>query len=135
MISDYMTRLPYFANDIWPLSYVPANQKEGGVDIVICQHVEKTKRVRIVGTVVIRERQLLRIGVYSSESFAVPLRGRRHGLVRRGRSDTDSSGGAQGAEHGGIVMDGGLEIADLRFQISDLRFQIRNSDSVHNRRR
>src|SRR5450755_2441264 len=103
VISDHVARADDFANDIGALPYVSANQKECGADIVICQHVEKTKCVRIVWAVIIGERQPLRAGANSRERSSVPLPGGRHGLVSCCSSDADSSSGTQRAEHHGIV--------------------------------
>ena len=105
VVADDVAGLDNFADDFRMLPHVVSDQKESGVDAVPREDFQQTQRVRVVGAVIIGEGDLMGGTGESDESFPVPLRRRRHRLVRgcSGGSDGDS-GGQDWGEHGGIVF-------------------------------
>ena len=77
--------------------------------------------VRIVGTVVVGKRQLLRPAAQPGEGVAEPLPGRRHGLVARSRKSGSDSSSSQVKPHdlaivNGVPVEGsGYALAQLGF--------------------
>ena len=84
MVPDHMPGFHQLANNIRTLLRVAADQEKCGVDIVPGKDFQQAQGMRIVGPVVISERQLLRPAAQPGEGTAEPLPGRRHGLIARG---------------------------------------------------
>jgi hypothetical protein len=57
VVADHVPRAHDVACNIRPLLDVSADQKERRFDIVASENVEKAKRMRIVGAVIIGKRQ------------------------------------------------------------------------------
>src|SRR5258708_30637446 len=93
VVSDNMSSLHQFANDVRPLLHVAPDQKKRGVKIVAGQHVQQALGMGVVGSVIVRKRQLLGLAAWPGEGTAKPLAGRRHRLVARGGSGGSSGGG------------------------------------------
>ncbi len=60
MVSNHVSGLYQFANDVRSLLHVAADQEKCCVDIVPGQHFQQAQGVRIVGPVIVSERQLFR---------------------------------------------------------------------------
>ena len=60
MVSDHVSGFHQFANDVRPLLHVAADQEKCGVNIVPGQDFQQAQGVRIVGPVIVSERQLFR---------------------------------------------------------------------------
>src|SRR5262245_19305012 len=80
VISDLMPRSENGTRDIRPVTYVFADQKKRCFRFMACQDIQQSKRVRIVGTIVIGQPNLPGIGTVR-ERAAIELRLRRHGGI------------------------------------------------------
>ncbi len=105
MVPDDMPGLHQFTNNVGPLLHVASDQKKRGVNFVPGQHVQQALGVRIVGTVIIGEGQLLRSVAQPGEGTAKPLPSRRHGLVARSRSSSGNRAD-QVAQHDVAIVNG-----------------------------
>ena len=86
VVSDDVSGFHQFANDVWTLLHVAPDQKKCGVNIVPRQYFQQAQSMRIVGTVIVSKRQLLRSAAQPGKCTAKPLPGRRHGLIAHGRT-------------------------------------------------
>src|SRR3954466_9824776 len=119
VVSDHMPSFHQFANDVGTLLHVAADKEKCGLNIVPSQDFQEALSVRIVGTVVESERQLLGSAGQPSESPAKPLPRRGHRLIARGTSSSDCSSGKDTAVHVAAIVNAGE-----RFQIRDFRLQL-----------
>jgi len=103
VIADSMTRPHQLAHDVRPLSYETANDKKRRPHIMLGQNVQQTQRVRIIGAIVVCERQLLGPMAEPGEGAPVPLPRGRHSLVTSGRCCPGTRDSGQDIEHEGIV--------------------------------
>jgi hypothetical protein len=104
MIADNVAGLDNLAHDIRTLSHVASDQKKSCLHAMLGESFEQAQRVRIVGTIVISQRQLPRARSQSYESSSIPLPGRRHGLITRSSSGRSRDGTGQSkAKHARIV--------------------------------
>ena len=69
VVPDHMSGLHQFANDVRPLLHIASDQKKRGVNIVPGQNVQQAQGVRIVGPIIVGERQLLRSAAQSGEGW------------------------------------------------------------------
>ena len=81
MIAEHVSGPSQFAYDIRPPIHVAPDEKKCCPDIVSGKNFQQTKSVRIVGTIVISQRQLLGSRLQPSERPAIPLPGWGHRLV------------------------------------------------------
>src|ERR1700730_2477068 len=93
VVSDNMSRLHQFTNDVRPLLHVAPDQKKRGVKIVPGQHVQQALGMGAVGSLMLSKRQFVGLAAWPGEGTAKPLAGRRHRLVARGGSGGSSGGG------------------------------------------
>src|SRR5258705_8167381 len=93
VVSDNMSSLHQFTNDVRPLLHVAPDQKKRCVKIVPGQHVQQALGMGVVGPVIVSKRQLLGLAAWPGEGTAKPLAGRRQRLVARGGSGGSSGGG------------------------------------------
>jgi len=106
VVADYVARLGDLSGDFPALLDVASDHKKSCVHVVFREDFEKTQSVRIVGTVVVSERDLFGTARKAREGAAVPLAGGRHGLESRGSKCGCSGGsGEHGSKHARIVMD------------------------------
>jgi len=133
VIADRVAGFHDFACEVRSFSCVLADQEECGVYIVFCQDFEQVKGVRIVRTVIVGKRQLLRTWWQADEGSSIPLAGRGHGLITGGNGSAHSGDRGEGAEHREIVnasRKGRIENATAGLTSSYLSFL--NSDLAVN---
>src|ERR1035441_11077884 len=87
-----MASLDDLTRDLGTLAHVTSDQKKSCAHVVFRQYLEQAQRVRIVGPVVIGERELLGAARQAREGAAIPLPGGPHRLISGG--DSGSSGGS-----------------------------------------
>ena len=104
MIADNVAGLDNLAHDVRTLLHVASNQKKSCVNPVPGEDLQQTQGVRIVGAVVVSQRNLARSARQSRESASIPLPRRRHGLITRRSSSRSRDGTGQSKpKHAGIV--------------------------------
>ena len=59
MIAHDVSRADDFATNVGPLLHIAPNQEESRTNLMLSQDLQKTQRMRIVGPVIIGERDLL----------------------------------------------------------------------------
>ena len=102
VVADDMARLENFAGDFRTLLNVAADQKKGCMDAVLCQDIEQSMGMRVVGAVVVGEGDLSSAAGETDECLPVPLGGGRHRLVGGGCRCYYNSGSGE-CEHGRIL--------------------------------
>ena len=60
VIPNYVPSLCHLARDVRPLLHKASDQEKRSADIVPCQNLQQAQRVRIVGAVIVGQRELLR---------------------------------------------------------------------------
>jgi len=120
MIPDGVSGVHDGSCDVGALLDEASNQKERGARIVLSQHFQQAKSVRVVRAIVVGESDLLGAPRQANKALAIPLACRCHGLVSSGAHKRSCTRTDQGFEHGAILA----EARDLRFVILDLRFAI-----------
>jgi hypothetical protein len=106
VIANDVSAFDEFLDDVGTLLCIASDQKKCGFRVVTGENFQQTKRMRIVGAVVIRKSELLRSQRDAGKGATVPLACRRHRLIAGGDECTGNSrAGEYGGEHGGIVAD------------------------------
>src|ERR1700680_4614504 len=90
VIPDHMPVSYQLSHDVRALLNIASDQEKSSADIVPGQNFQQVQSVRIIGPVIIGERQLLRRAAQPSKDTPEPLTSRRHGLV----SGSGGSGGS-----------------------------------------
>lgn len=104
VIADGMSSLDNAANDVRPLLHVFSDQEERCLRAMLREHIEQLAGVRIVGPIVIGQRQSPRSLRQSDEAAAIKLRRRQHRMQPRERRRTTRSNGAEESwKHGSIL--------------------------------
>src|SRR5271166_4367000 len=83
VIADDVSRRRDGARDVGPLANITSDHEERRRHVVLRQHVEQVKRVRIVRPIIIGERNLLASTRAAGKCSPEPLSSRRHRLVAR----------------------------------------------------
>ena len=105
VVADDVAGLDEGASDFGMLANVESDQKKSCVDVVFGEDFEKSQTVQGVGAVIVGEGELAGGARQSGESLAIPLAGRRHGLVTGGNRGCGGDGASEGeGEHVGIVF-------------------------------
>ena len=86
VVADDVAGVDNFAGDFRTLLHVASDQKKSRVHAVFGEDFEQAQRVRIVGAVVVGQRDLTRAARQAGESLPIPLPRRRHGLIAGGNS-------------------------------------------------
>ena len=81
VIADYMAGSRNLPRNVRAFNDILPNQEESGAYLMACQHVQKSRRPGIIGTVVKCKRQLPRTSWLTDKSPPKELRARRHGVV------------------------------------------------------
>ena len=116
MVPDHVSGLHQFTNNVGALLDVTADQKKCGMNIMPGQDFQQTQSMRIVGAVIVSERQLFLAALQPGERPSEQLPGWRHGLVAHGGSGGDCGGGGEVAVHSARDCKW-EEAGDLRLQI------------------
>src|SRR5208282_6669825 len=95
MIADNMSSLRQLTHDVRPLPDVASDKKKSCSHIVPGKNFQQTKSVRVVGAIVISQRQLPGSSLQSGKRPPIPLPPRRHGLIAR-RNSRDGKTGPEG---------------------------------------
>ena len=103
VVADNVAGLDDFAGDFRTLPHIASNQKKSRVHVVLGENFQQAQRVRIVGAVVVGQRDLPRSARQSREGSPIPLPRRRHGLITRGNGGRGGDGSQGEGEHAGIV--------------------------------
>src|SRR5271154_836026 len=100
MVADKMPCGANSPDNLRTLPHEASNQKKGGADVMPGEHIEQLLRVRIIGTVIIRQGKFAHIRA-SDDRPAENLRRRPHGGVSiSARSDGGrNSGSGKGGKH------------------------------------
>ena len=109
VIADDVAGFDDFAGEFRTLLDVASDQKKSRLYAVFGEDFEQAQRVRVVGAVVIGQRDLARAARQAGESFAQPLSGRGHGLVAGGNR---GCGGDAGAERRGRACRDCIALSD-----------------------
>src|ERR1700724_3186988 len=91
VIANHVSGAYQLARNVWPLFHIATNKKKCRLHIVLGEHFQQTKSMRVVGTVVVSQGQLFGLRLQPGEGSSVPLPPRRHALVAprdSGRSKT-----------------------------------------------
>src|SRR5262249_54241413 len=72
-IRNHVTGLHENADDVWALLRVAPVQKKSGLLVVTRENLQQAERVRVVWSVVVGERELLRAWRKAGEGVSVPL--------------------------------------------------------------
>src|SRR5580700_4220002 len=83
VVADDVAGLDDFAGELGALLDIPSDQKKSRADVVLGEDLQQAQRVRVVGTIVVGQGELLCAARQAGEGAAVPLSGGRHGLVTR----------------------------------------------------
>ena len=81
VIADGVASLGYLAGDVRTLLDVASDQKKSCRHTMPGEDVQQTQRMRVIRPVVVGERELFGSRSKAGEGAAVPLTGRRHGLI------------------------------------------------------
>ena len=84
MVPDYVSTTGDFGNDVRSLADVTADEKERGMNVMAGENIEQMESVRIVGSIVEGQGNLLRAARAAAKSASKPLAGGGHGLVSSG---------------------------------------------------
>ena len=104
VVANNVSRSGDRARNVRPLLHVASDQEKRGMHPVPRQQFQQAQRVRIVGAIVVSQRDLPRAARQSRERPAIPLTRRRHGLIARSRRcHGGSCPGDNQAQHGEIV--------------------------------
>ncbi len=103
MVSDNVTGSNNFPRDVRTLPHVAPNQEKSRRNAVPRKDFEQSQTVRIIGTVVIGQRNLARAPRQPSKSPPIPLPRRRHRLISRCNSSRGGNASQGKRKHEGIV--------------------------------
>ena len=104
MVADNVSGPENFAGDLRTLLHIASDQKKSRMHIMPGEDFQQAQRVSIIGTVVVRQRNLSRPARQSRERFSIPLPRRRHRLVTGGDRGRGGNGSQGEREHEGIVF-------------------------------
>jgi len=105
VVANDVAGLDEGASDFGMLANVQSDQKKSGVDVMFGEDFEELQSVGGVGAVIVGEGELAGGARQSGKSLAIPLAGRRHGLVTGGYGGRSGDGAGEGeGEHVGIVF-------------------------------
>src|ERR1700732_4573423 len=81
MVADHVPGLSQLAHDIRPLLHVAPDKKKRCLHIMLGKGFEQAKRMRVIRTIVVSQRQLPASRFESGKRLPIPLPPRSHRLV------------------------------------------------------
>ena len=131
MITNDVASPNDLACDVGTLLHEAADQEKSCMHIVAGKDLQQAQGVRIVGTIIIGERDLLAAASQAGECAPVPLPRGRHRLISCSDGAERRATSQDKAEHAGIVSDCRMQIGECRLmQIADFRFRSTIRSSV-----
>jgi len=73
VVPNHVSQVDELAHNIAPLGDVAADEKERSLDAVSGKNLQEAERVRVVGTIIVGERQLARTTPKTNQASPIPL--------------------------------------------------------------